>query len=359
MKIDQYGKLVTQKDIAEKVGVSVGTVDRALHNRGRIDEATKKKILDAANALDYKPNEMARSLRKQKSFRILAAYHREPETLTSYFKYGFDAAMRTLSDRGLKLDVLRAKSLDPQSMINAFETIDIKKYDAILLSAGGNELNGFIEHSDSMGIPVATFNSDSPTSKRLFFCGEDHYTAGLLCGELAGKMLQKKGRIALFSGVTSVYALRMRLEGFYAYVDKFYPEIKIVNNITHSDDETAYETGYRVLGKEDNRPDLVFCNSAAGAVILQDIIAKEKAPENLPVLITYDFNDKVKYLLENDYCHATIFQNPFKQAYSCIFNMYQYLLTKEIPTVDDCFIAPRIIMKNNMEECENINIDHL
>ncbi len=52
----------TIKDIAAVCEVSAGTVDRALNNRGGINEATKNKILKTAKELDYQPNHAARCL---------------------------------------------------------------------------------------------------------------------------------------------------------------------------------------------------------------------------------------------------------------------------------------------------------
>lgn len=52
------------KDIAVKCGVSEGTVDRALNNRGGISEKTKKLILDTAKNMNYVPNHAARCLAK-------------------------------------------------------------------------------------------------------------------------------------------------------------------------------------------------------------------------------------------------------------------------------------------------------
>ena len=49
-------KKVTLKQIAELAEVSIGTVDRALNNRGRINTETKDKILKIADELHYKPN---------------------------------------------------------------------------------------------------------------------------------------------------------------------------------------------------------------------------------------------------------------------------------------------------------------
>ncbi|MBE6611106.1 MAG: LacI family DNA-binding transcriptional regulator, partial [Ruminococcaceae bacterium] len=52
-------KRITVKDLARICGVSIGTVDRALNGRARINPETKKKILDAAEEYGYIKNEFA------------------------------------------------------------------------------------------------------------------------------------------------------------------------------------------------------------------------------------------------------------------------------------------------------------
>ncbi|MDW8104958.1 MAG: LacI family DNA-binding transcriptional regulator [Armatimonadota bacterium] len=51
--------------IARELGVSVSTVHRALHNTGRISEATRQRVLETAQRLGYRPNLVARALRSQ------------------------------------------------------------------------------------------------------------------------------------------------------------------------------------------------------------------------------------------------------------------------------------------------------
>ena len=52
----------TIKELAKACGVSEGTVDRAVNNRSGIKESTKKRILDMAEQMDYRPNHLAKSL---------------------------------------------------------------------------------------------------------------------------------------------------------------------------------------------------------------------------------------------------------------------------------------------------------
>lgn len=57
----------TIKDIAAMAGVSVSTVSRALNDRGGMEEKTRKRILDIANRLGYRPSAFARGLVLQRT----------------------------------------------------------------------------------------------------------------------------------------------------------------------------------------------------------------------------------------------------------------------------------------------------
>ncbi len=58
--------MATIKEIAALAGVSRGTVDRVLNNRGSVNPATAGKIMEIAKALDYRPNKAGMVLAAQK-----------------------------------------------------------------------------------------------------------------------------------------------------------------------------------------------------------------------------------------------------------------------------------------------------
>ena len=60
-------KRITIKDIAQLAGVSKGTVDRVIHNRGEVSEASRQKVLEVAQRIGYKPNIYASLLASQKN----------------------------------------------------------------------------------------------------------------------------------------------------------------------------------------------------------------------------------------------------------------------------------------------------
>lgn len=59
--------MATLKDVAKASGLTVGTVSRVLNNRGYISDKTREKVYRVMKELNYQPNEMARSLSKQKN----------------------------------------------------------------------------------------------------------------------------------------------------------------------------------------------------------------------------------------------------------------------------------------------------
>ena len=61
----------TIKDVAKYAGVGIGTVSRVINNEKGVGEKTRKKVIDAMNALNYLPNNMASQLRKNET-RIIA-----------------------------------------------------------------------------------------------------------------------------------------------------------------------------------------------------------------------------------------------------------------------------------------------
>ena len=62
--------MITIRDVAEYAKVSVATVSRVLNNKGQVSEETKRKVRDAIEHLNYRPNLVARTLYKKTSSMI-------------------------------------------------------------------------------------------------------------------------------------------------------------------------------------------------------------------------------------------------------------------------------------------------
>jgi LacI family repressor for deo operon, udp, cdd, tsx, nupC, and nupG len=85
------------KDIAARAGVSIATVSHALRNPGRVSEATRIKVLEAAAAIGYTPNNLAVSLRTARSGNIVAII---PDVADSYNSGIIKAIEKVAHSRG-------------------------------------------------------------------------------------------------------------------------------------------------------------------------------------------------------------------------------------------------------------------
>jgi DNA-binding LacI/PurR family transcriptional regulator len=77
--------MATIFDVAEKAGVSITTVSRALNGYPDVNEETRKRVADVAAALNYYPSAAARSLRGKRTNTIVFAPHLRAHTESEPF----------------------------------------------------------------------------------------------------------------------------------------------------------------------------------------------------------------------------------------------------------------------------------
>jgi ribose transport system substrate-binding protein len=108
--------------------------------------------------------------------------------------------------------------------------------DAIGVSC--NDPDGCIDPINSAieaGIPVMTWDSDSPDSGRFTYLGVDNYTGGYEAGRLLVQEMGETGKVALLTGVPGAFNLEERIRGFKDYVAQF-PGIEVVTTVACNDD---------------------------------------------------------------------------------------------------------------------------
>ena len=95
------------KDIAERAGVSVGTVDRVLHNRPNVSKKSLEKVQKALDEMDYRPNMYASALayNKEYTFYCVIPKH-ESEAYWEEVEEGALAACERRTDFGLSMKMM-------------------------------------------------------------------------------------------------------------------------------------------------------------------------------------------------------------------------------------------------------------
>ena len=86
---------------------------------------------------------------------------------------------------------------DANAQINEIETLMGKMDGLAISSVSSDALGPVIDRVLKAGIPVVTYNTDNPNSKRLAFAGQDLVQSGREAGKLMGKVLDGKGKVMI------------------------------------------------------------------------------------------------------------------------------------------------------------------
>jgi ribose transport system substrate-binding protein len=126
----------------------------------------------------------------------------------------------------------RADELKQKEILESFIA---QKVDGIAISVlNADFLTSTIDRAIDAGIPVVTWDSDAPKSKRIAFYGVDDYKSGQIMGEEAARLLNGKGTIAFLTSA-GANNLQRRLDGARDALAKF-PGIKIVDTFDIQED---------------------------------------------------------------------------------------------------------------------------
>jgi len=152
------------------------------------------------------------------------------------FNYAKVGAERAAAELG-NVDIIwrgpeRADELRQKEIVESFIT---QRVDGIAISVlNADFLTSTIDRAVDAGIPVVTWDSDAPSSKRLAFYGVDDFRSGQIMGEEADRLLGGKGTIAIITSLGAAN-LRRRLEGVQSALAKS-PGLKIVETYDIKED---------------------------------------------------------------------------------------------------------------------------
>jgi ribose transport system substrate-binding protein len=144
------------------------------------------------------------------------------------FNYAKIGAERKAKDLG-NVDILWNAPTNPDQLKQkeVLESYITQRVDGIAISSlNGDFLTETIDRAIAAGIPVVTWDSDAPKSKRVAFYGVDDFASGRIIGEQAIRLLNGKGKIAIITSVGATN-LQRRLDGVKDALAKA-PDIQVV-----------------------------------------------------------------------------------------------------------------------------------
>lgn len=349
------------KDVAEIAGVSVGTVDRVLHDRGEVASHTREKVLEAIKKLDYTPNIIARSLALKKNFRI-AVLIPESASPNDYWYgplKGVEQAEKELNAYKLKVEKYFFRQTNERSFITKANEMIRSQPDAALFSPLYSEsAKKLALKCRESGIVYALIDSNMDDEEKLTFIGQDSFRSGYLVGKLMSKLVRRQKGVILIAVIGEEShksnQVHKRIDGFIRYFEEsdrlarnrigiqtfnYESDGKLKSNLI------AYLSRQKAAGVFiPNSRSYLFCDSI-GSDNLKDM-----------TLIGYDLLERNIEYLEEEAIDFLIAQNPWQQGYKATISVFERLAFKK-EVKKETYIPIDIITKENYLYYINGNLE--
>lgn len=334
------------KQIAAQVGVSIGTVDRALHGRPGINAVTRARVLELADKLGYKPNLAARMLRSQKKLIISVLLPAEIASFYDAVRSGIRGGAAPFQD-AVDLDFLTYPRLG-EGEAEAFETaLDQHRSDGIIVAPGRPaDLKPWIRLAADAGTAVVCVTTDALKTARVGAVTSDPWTSGAVAGELLCRFRRVAGKLAVFTGDLSTTDHWNKVEGFRQSAARFSPDASIVATVeTHDSPDEAREHALALLRREPHLSG-IYVATANSLPVLEGLREAGRL-DDIPVVATDLFPEIVPYV-RNGRILATIHQRPEAQGRRAVQELYRYLVDRtEAPGIIK--LTPHVVMQTNLD----------
>lgn len=293
-------------------GVSIGTVDRVLHGRGRVSEETKEKIEKIALLINYKPNLMASSLSKKRKATVAILIPDPAED--DYWQQawtGIESLLTKAEKQGLDIKNY-FYSLDSQKLFTKYaKQIIREKPDGLILAPNHPEsCSNLLNECAKAAIPAILFDNQLPGFNPLPFIGTDLRQSGILCAQLLEMITHRPGSFALFHidpPISKAHDMVEKELGFKEYLESS-QSIRLVQNFaidSQQDVEIQLDAAFQ--------HDIAACLVSTSKTWLVAEYLKKRNRRDVK-LIGFDLISKNIELLKEGWIDFLINQNPERQA---------------------------------------------
>jgi LacI family transcriptional regulator len=209
----------TVKEIARLAGVSIGTVDRVLHDRGEVSPETKRRVDAIVASLGYEPNLLARQLSLNKTYLFRAVLPRADQD-SGYWSLclaGIRRAGRDLAPYGVSIRVDEFDRYDRVAYRALLEDLLAQPGDGLLVAPVlPDELVPALARLGGP-VPYVFFDSEAPGAAPVAAIGQDAFRGGFLAGRMMSLLAPGSGCLLALSAHAGDRHIRLRIDGFEAY----------------------------------------------------------------------------------------------------------------------------------------------
>lgn len=333
-------------DIARLAGVSIGTVDRALHDRGRISEDTRRRILRIVQNIGYRPHPAARALRHP-AVRIGVCIPREIRFFYDQIRQGLESEARRYEHIGIELVHRPADRLGAGEAQRIGELLKENIQSLIVTPGDPGLLSPLLNEAEARGIRVICVASDAPGSHRSTVVCVQPELNGRMAGELMARFVLPGSRVAVVTGMRATEDHRKKIEGFVEAFRSFSPGGSIAQVLEgHEDEDETFLKCERLIRK---------CKDLAGIYVTTAnclpvcrALSTRNNHRRIQLITTDLFREMVPYF-EKGIIVASMYQQPYRQGQSAIRLIADHVVSNR-PFPASYYLNPGLVIRSNLSQ---------
>jgi LacI family transcriptional regulator len=333
------------KQIAQALGVSIGTVDRALHGRPGINPLTRAKVLKMAQTLGYRPNLAARFLKSQRRLQISVQLPVEIATFFDALRSGIREAAAPF-EPAVHVEFRSYPNLGEGDAAVFNEALAEGAQGMIIAPGEPSVMKPLIRKAARRSVPVVCVATDAPGTERLAAVTACPYTNGAIVGELLGRLVHGPGSVGVVTGSLATEDHADKLEGFRSSLGMFGGGLEIARVLEAHDNQQLGYSGTKAMLAQNPGLRAVYVSTANSLPALQAI--EESGLASRIAVITTDLFPALVPLIRSGRVLATIYQRPMTQGRLAFQALHQFLIEGQCP-MPRIRVAPHIVMSSNLD----------
>ncbi len=338
-------------DIAKKAGVSAGTVDRIIHQRGKCSDKAIVKVNQAIEELGYEPDMMARNLALKKVLNIVCLMPNPDET--EYWSRpiaGIEQAISELTSFKVKVDIILFSTRASSFSEACDRVLNLQADGVIYVPLFFEESKVFVQKLNQKNIPFVHVNIYQKELNPLCFIGQDALQAGRLAASICKLGIKDIERIliAYISKPKQEYShIELRIKGFLEFFSENRLPMEQISqlHLKVGENDNEYETVFRdYLTASPNTRFIYVPNSRAYRIA--NILKKYKI--NGITIIGFDTLEQNIEFLNKGYIQFLIAQQSKNQGYQAVMTLFNALFRK-MEIKNEHYLAIDILNKENID----------
>ncbi|MGP9789137.1 substrate-binding domain-containing protein [Roseinatronobacter sp. NSM] len=321
----------TLSDLAQAAGVSLATIDRAVHGRGKVSARSLARIQDAASRIGFSDPQFQPTPPPRMALRLGFVLHKGGQEFYRNLTHALECACKARRDFNITAEFHYATSQAPDDFCTglsaASETCAALASSAVTHAKVAQAGARLVQQ----GLPVFAVLNDFGRDAHMGYFGLDNLRVGRIAGWMMAQRLQQGGRVAVFVGGNRWHGHALRETGFRSALREYAPHVTVLDTLVNL--ETRQVTYEATLNLLHTYSDLRGIYVAGGGMEGAIAALRETRPPDKVALILNELTGDSRAALSDRYAMMAIATPVDALAASLVDAMVQ--------TTQDLSAAPR------------------